>query len=258
MLLRAHLPALNKDALASDVHGVMHGFMPGRSPMTNAMPHIGHRYSVCMDLASWFDSVCPEHVPEHWRKPELFPDGRARQGLPTSPGLANLAAAPMVDALMKLRVKGRFGWSFTMTVYCDDISVSCWLKDTVDWVLNTFPPIIASFGFAVNESKTRVQSARAGRRIITGYAVDDYRVYPTRYIKRRLRAARHQGHSSQARGLAEFCQLRLPKAWAKAQKEAKEMAAAASRMPQERSQVSGGINSAPPVVGPYKRKLALE
>jgi hypothetical protein len=72
------------------------------------------------------------------------------------------------------------------------------------------PALAESHGTPVNPEKTRLQRAKAGRRIITGVAVSDTGLHPTRAAKRRLRAARHQGRTRHARGLAEWCRLAPP------------------------------------------------
>ena len=109
---RALLPAIERAAREADKHGVQHGFTEGRSPVTNALVHVGWMYTLTMDMASWFDTVTPDHVlkaerADVWRygtwdyfKKTCFEDGAARQGLPTSPTIANLAAAPMDAEIM--------------------------------------------------------------------------------------------------------------------------------------------------------------
>ena len=213
--LRLMVPRLNGFAIFMDRHGVAHGFMPRRSPVTNAMAHCGFPFSLSFDLENWFDTVTPDHV---MNVPGLmsdatclcFVDGAARQGLPTSPAMANIAAAPMDNDIMALRVRGRLGWSFgAYTRYADDMTFSFEREATARWLKEIIPPLVERHKFKINPAKTRLQSARAGRRIITGVAVDDT-IHVPRKIKRRLRAARHQRNWPQMRGLGEWARLRLP------------------------------------------------
>ena len=44
--------------------------------------------------------------------------------------------------------------------------------------------------------------------------MDEKDVYPTRAVKRKLRAALHQGNDSAARGLAEWARCRIPDEYA--------------------------------------------
>jgi RNA-directed DNA polymerase len=225
--LKALVPELNAAALAADKHGVSHGFMPGRSPVTNAMQHRGYMYSLSFDLAEWFETVTPAHI-RRTLCPDGFPtrlqskiefrcfvDGAARQGLPTSPAIANLAASPMDAEIMALRVRSRLGWTYdSYTRYCDDLTFSFSREATAKWLLAIIPPLVERHGFKINPAKTKLQCARAGRRMITGVAVDN-EIHPPRYIKRKVRAARHRmGKNPRARaqhnGLTEWARLVVP------------------------------------------------
>jgi len=214
--LRSMVPRLNGFAVLLDRHGVAHGFMPNRSPVTNAMAHCGFPFSLSFDLENWFDTVTPDHVMNvaglmSDEACYCFVDGAARQGLPTSPAMANIAAAPMDNEIMGLRVRSRLGWSFgAYTRYADDMTFSFEREATARWLKEIIPPLVERHKFKVNPAKTRLQSARAGRRIITGVAVDDT-VHAPRKIKRRMRAAAHHRNWPQLRGLSEWTMLRLPR-----------------------------------------------
>jgi len=218
--LRERLRTAAAWVLDRDLHGVQHGFTRGRSPVTNAMAHIGFRYTLTMDLEDAFDSVTVDKImPMHHLSAKgvemAFINGAARQGLPTSPIFCNLALSVVDNNIMALRCRGRFGWNFCYTRYADDLAFSFNFHATAGWLLETIPPIITTHGFKLNEAKTKLQCARAGRRMITGVAVDDDGVHVPRSIRRRLRAARHQSKRNpwakgQARGLSEWSKLQLP------------------------------------------------
>lgn len=207
--------------------GLQHGFQPDHSPVTNAMQHTGYAYSLCMDLEDFFDSVTPEHLPEELRFPECFPDGAARQGLPTSPALANIAASKMDMEIVSLlpQSKGVVHRVFDLfsdgvskieyTRYADDLTFSCNSLERLRTLEKLVPRIAEKHGFKVKARKTRMQAAIAGRRIITGVAVDD-KLHPTRRTRRKLRAALHQRHTAEARGLSEWMRLVVPKFFNKA------------------------------------------
>ena len=221
-MLRAMLPRLNELQERHAYSAVVHAFVRGRSPLTNAKQHRGFQYTLKFDLKDFFDTVTRDKLeskdgarfpsPFEFKDLDLcFPDGAARQGLPTSPIIANIAAFPMDGQLLALKGRtGRFEVDFVYTRYADDLTFSFDDARIATVLKLEVPVIVERCGFVLNESKTRLQCAKVGRRKITGYAVDD-EVYPTRELRRRLRAAKHQGRPSQIAGLEEWCRMRLPR-----------------------------------------------
>jgi len=205
--LRQVIPAVTWLVYNLDCQKVIHGFMPNRSAVTNALRHVGYPFSVSFDLKDFFDTVTPAHFsPQLYRELGFtfkhFPDGAARQGLPSSPAICNLAAVQLDDSCLVT------GCCYTR--YADDLTFSCFTQADVTRLLDEVPQLIAQHNFILNKRKTRVQAASNGRRIITGVGVDDVGIYPTRRVRRRLRAALHSGHEASAHGLAEWCLLRPP------------------------------------------------
>lgn len=205
------LPMLHSLCDQLDTHQVQHGFMKDRSPLTNAMQHIGFAYTLSMDFKDFFDSVTQEKVVAavpigsfdnlSWfqlHNSILYHDGVAVQGFCTSPLLANIAASPVDAKIMEFlddccNQTGRFGrHRFAYTRYADDMCVSCDNLNIINRVKDEIPIMAARFGFTINENKTRIQAASAGNRIITGYSVGRTKVDLTHKFKRRLRACEHQ------------------------------------------------------------------
>lgn len=225
--LRALLPKLNViQKLCDRRSACQHGFFESRSPLTNAIQHIGFRYTLKMDLKDFFDTVNRamfinvEHLEKHGLKivefDQCFVDGFARQGLPTSPMVANMAASDMDDKIMALsRRDGRFDNRFVYTRYADDLTFSFDEARIAGMLKQKVPEIITAEGFVLNEKKTKLQCSAVGRRIITGIGVDDTGAHPTRRMKRKLRAAKHQRNIPQARGIQEWLRLRLPSKYVK-------------------------------------------
>lgn len=187
----------------------IHGFVEGRSPVTNAMVHRGWKFTLTMDLKDFFDTVGFKHVVRYlshadWdrftadclfvNKPDigiLQPMKCAVQGMPASPFIANLAASQMDKDILELVTTGRCGKSFVYTRYCDDLTFSFDTPDVGIMLKREVHRIAAIHGFEINQAKTKLQCAASGRRIITGVSVDnDIRM--TRETRRRIRAARHQ------------------------------------------------------------------
>lgn len=190
---------------------VPHGFTRHRSPVTNALAHVGHAYTLVMDLRDFFDTVDETKLRGKLSKEVLasvLVDGAARQGLPTSPAVANIAASDLDKAILKLLDKHK--WQVIYTRYADDLTFSFDDSRLIDLLRQEIPQIIGRCGFKLAPEKTELYRACAGRRMITGIGVDDA-IHPTRDAKRRLRAARHQGRTSTARGLAEWLKLKEPR-----------------------------------------------
>jgi len=236
--LRTYIPVLEEIALKLCPPNVVHGFWPARNCVSNAQMHVGTwRYTVCMNLKDFFDHCTdamlgPAIDPQpafHGSIPRILtPDGACRQGLPTSPAAANVCfAACDHDIISALKAAGI---QFVYSRYADDLTFSVMTREAVDAILSIVPKVVRDRGFVLNEKKTHVQYAGAGRRVITGVAVDETSVYPTRKSRRRLRAAKHKmtlpckygvglHRKHRAAGLAEWCKCKPPMYGRKARKE---------------------------------------
>lgn len=230
-ILRTFLPALNVLCLRRcGLH--VHGFMPGRSPVSNAAAHIGYQYTLSFDIADFFDSVRPEHVKEYLDENTISKcfinrsgSLRPSQGLPTSPQIANLAFIKADEEIISfLGDKGRIVY----TRYADDLSFSFDDYPIYQLLKENIPNIVAKYGFVVNNKKTHLQSAKFGRRRVTGVMVDNAGLtnyntningervptipylHTSRKFKRKLRAARHQNNTTSLKGLEQFSKLKLP------------------------------------------------
>lgn len=199
---------------------VVHGFVPGRSPVTNAAAHVGSRFTVSMDIKDWFDSVTPAML--SGKVPPLILalvmiDGAPRQGLPTSPFVANIATADLDQAIIDaIKASGHI---IRYTRYADDLTFSTDDPSSVEWVRQNVPPLIEGYGLTLNHRKTRVQDGRYVRRCVTGVSIrEDGVLVAPRRVRRRLRALAHLSAKrtdnrrirNQAHGLSEWCRMRMP------------------------------------------------
>lgn len=237
---------------------IVHGFVPGRCAITNAHAHIGFDISISCDIKDCFDSTTTEHLKSaaisdgklkrfienlSW---VLFEEGAARQGLPTSPALANISLCGVDYAVMEglenlwreqlpgyyymdpqqqrgiafdphdffnqpstLRAKHVANHYLTYTRYADDLTISFNNEALVPMVFSAIDEWIAKGGYRINSRKSRVQRASFGNRLITGIAVGS-KLQASRETRRKLRAAIHQQNTSAVKGLAEWCKLKLP------------------------------------------------
>ncbi len=240
---RALLPGLNQIAI-DNCGGCVHGFMPGKSPVTNAKEHIGYEYTLNFDLKDFFDSVKPWMLKDYFQGDcqflsdgifvpdkiwEFFIDGRAYQGLPTSPQIANLAAVKMDERLMEvcqgvsipfmrnpvgdtpnISDSKIYSEEIRYTRYADDLSFSFNSYEVYENFILEIPRIISAFGFTINPAKTRLQSAKFGNRVITGVSVGKDGISVPRRIKRRVKLAKYQKDEKTLKGLTEWSKLKLP------------------------------------------------
>ena len=113
-------------------HPAATGFVPGRSIVDNARPHVGQGVVINLDLADFFPSITAERVAESWRglgwdaeaatilSRICTQEGRLPQGAPTSPAVSNLVCRRL-DARLAALAKKHEG---QYTRYADDLTFS--------------------------------------------------------------------------------------------------------------------------------------
>lgn len=213
--LKELLPQIAEKALKACPENVIHGFTKSRSPFTNALAHVNKMYTTSFDLQDYFDSIKTSHVEGLLTPQEIttcFVDGAPRQGLPTSPAIANLAGALMDRLILKFAQENSL--DFVYTRYADDLSFSYDSPNLTPILLEWIPKIVVICDFRINPSKTRTQCSVNGRRVITGVAVDS-ELHITRRHKRKLRAAIHQKKLATANGLRGWVKYIARKGWEK-------------------------------------------
>ena len=229
-LISAPMPRLKRaqywvlDTILSKIplHEAAHGFVTGRSIVTNAAPHVGRDVVVNFDLKDFFPTLTWRRVKGKFRglgysepvatalalictEPdvdELELDGqrlfaqrgprRLPQGAPTSPALTNLICSRLDARLTGLA--GRLG--FTYTRYADDMTFSASGEASAKTgaLLKYVEEIVTSEGFTVHPGKTRVMRKHR-RQEVTGLVVNE-RLAAPRDVLRRFRALLHQIEAS--------------------------------------------------------------
>jgi retron-type reverse transcriptase len=201
-----------------------HGFIAGRSTLTNARPHVKRAIVVNLDLKEFFPSITFARVrgvfkrmgysgavatvlallcTESPRRAATY-DGKTYhvaigpRGLPqgacTSPMLSNNVAFYLdvrLDAFAR-----KVGWTYTR--YADDLTFSGdaivpkGQKDarSIAWLIARTRHVVEDEGFAVNEKKVRVARRNAAQ-TVTGIVVNDG-PSAARSERRRLRAILHR------------------------------------------------------------------
>lgn len=177
------------------ISGFCHGFVPGKSIITNTRWHVKQNEILKIDLKDFFPSIRINRIVAVFQKLGYSKDVSfylARlcsynealpQGAPTSPCLSNIVAWKL-DCRISTLAKA-YGYRYTR--YADDITFSGQeIKTDFLWTLNR---IITEEGFVMNNEKTRLY--RAGcKRIVTGINVTD-RLSVPRSLKRELKKEFH-------------------------------------------------------------------
>jgi hypothetical protein len=226
--LRRVQRALLEQILAKvPLHDACHGFVAGRSTVSNATPHRGAKLVVKLDLKDFFPTVHYRRVRGLFQQLGYGDDvaaalagltcyrprmedgtivwpGMLPQGAPTSPALANLACRRLDARLAKLAAK----YGATYTRYADDLTFSFQAEPEVRigrflwWV----DAICQEEGFLERPDKRRILRAKHQQRV-TGLVVNAS-VHVPRADRRRFRAIVHNcekhGIASQARGREDF------------------------------------------------------
>jgi RNA-directed DNA polymerase len=195
-----------------------HGFVKGRSTVTNATAHLGQGVVLNVDLKDFFPTVTFRRVrglfesfgyspavatvlgllcTEAPRRKVRFDDSELwvavgerclPQGAPTSPAIANL-----ISRKLDRRLRGRLGtkgWVYTR--YADDLSFSkkTFTRADLGFVHASIRHVVEDEGFALNPKKGRAQG-QGGRQDVTGVVVNVKPGVPRDEL-RRLRALLHQ------------------------------------------------------------------
>jgi RNA-directed DNA polymerase len=213
------------------VHPAAHGFVKGRSTVTNALPHCGARLVIKFDLQDFFPTIhyfrvvglfaslgygiatarfstadrsrdvaaALARLCTYTPEPRKFGSGHLPQGAPTSPAISNLICRGLDSRLAGLAqcLHGMY------TRYADDLTFSF---READFELGRFrwwvDQICHQEGFFVNQAKFRVIRA-SQRQCVTGIVVNDSLRVP-REERRRFRAILHNcrrnGIAAEARG----------------------------------------------------------
>lgn len=203
------------------VHPAAHGFVRGRSTVTNAQPHVGKPLILKFDLQDFFPTIHYYRVVglytslgyslvtgrfsasdssqdvapmlarlcTYTSQPRAFGEGHLPQGAPTSPAISNLVCRRLDARLWGLARANRAAY----TRYADDLTFSFADPELpigrFRWWVDQ---ICHQEGFLVNQGKFRA-IRRSQRQSVTGITVNDCLRVPRRQ-RRKFRAMLHNCH----------------------------------------------------------------
>lgn len=220
------------------VHGAAHGFLAGRSIVTNALVHAGARIVVKLDIRGFYPTVTTRRVKGLLRRAglgeqvatlmallateapreEVVRDGKTYhvaiaprslpQGAPTSPSITNALCMRLDCRLSGLARK--LGCRYTR--YADDLTFS-WhgtQASDIGALLRAVAQIVHAEGFAIHAAKTRVMR-KGARQKVTGLIVNEAPGRPPARVPRKtirdLRSAiynREQGRPGKGESLEQL------------------------------------------------------
>lgn len=179
-----------------NVHHCAHGFVPRRSIVTNARPHLQQQWVANFDIHSFFPSTKESAIRKvfyrYFNLSEHFIDqlillctrnGELPQGAPTSPCIANLV---MYDADCIIQDYAEEN-NLVYTRYADDLTLSGNViprsiqKDIQD--------ILTPFGYELAHHKSKILGQHK-RQMVTGLVVNE-KINLPRPIRKQLRAIIH-------------------------------------------------------------------
>lgn len=167
-----------------------HGFVHGRSIVTNARTHIGKDRILTMDIQDFFPSIKEEQVREVFQSAgysfsaaERLTEiccfqGKLPQGAPSSPYLANLFCRKMDGELGEIARK----YELIYTRYADDMTFSG--DKDLEFLIPLVEDTLQKYGFSANKEKTRIGK---NHKMVTGLLIEENTLKVPKYFKRRLK-----------------------------------------------------------------------
>ena len=174
-----------------------HGFVPSKSIVTNAMPHIKQKVVINLDLKNFFPTIAyprikglfagqgyasevatllalicsePDTQTVQMDGQRYYIHSKQRflpQGAPTSPMISNIICRRLDARLQGLAHK----YGFIYTRYADDMTFSSQQADKVQALLNWIKVTVKEEGFILHPDKTRIMHQGA-RQEVTGIVVN--------------------------------------------------------------------------------------
>lgn len=192
----------------------LHGCIQGRSIATNASMHVRKKCILNIDLKDFFGTIGFDSVKEVFQVRFSADDeaseilarlttlnGFLPQGAPSSPSLANLAAMPLDEEIIRICSENLGEGKFDYSRYVDDVTISGDV-DLTDLVSDLYAAIERT-GFIANQKKTKILRP-CNQQKVTGVVVNRKMNPP----KKLLRRIRQQLYYCEKFGFEEHCKER--------------------------------------------------
>lgn len=180
------------------IHDAAHGFVTGRSILSNALPHVKQSVVINLDLENFFPTISYRRVKGMYQQlgysetiatlmallstePETesvdmddeiwYVQQGERflpQGAPTSPAITNIICRRLDSRLSAMAAKLGFNYSR----YADDMTFSSHKTDGVQQLLWRCKQIIKDEGFIIHPDKTRIMRSHQ-KQEVTGVVVNE-------------------------------------------------------------------------------------
>lgn len=170
----------------------VHGFVKGKSIVTNAQCHVGKKEILCLDISHFFPTIKLDSVVNVFQNIGYSSEVALKlgklctyedilpQGAPTSPTLANTVFVPVDEELFRYSLNNKLIY----TRYADDLTFST--DDLhIENHISNISAIVEKHGYKINENKTHVMKDNY-RKIVTGLLVNE-RVKVPKKFKNRLK-----------------------------------------------------------------------
>ena len=183
--------ALNEDYAELSRNNVAHGFIKGKSIITNASFHRNKKVIINIDISDFFGTIHFGRVKGFFQKNKYYKlnddiakmianivcyDGKLPQGAPTSPVIANMIGLIIDYHILKLCKK----YKLYYTRYADDMTFSTNDKHFIEnyvfgnpeEFIDQLRQILFKLGFKLNEKKTRI-CLKDNKQEVTGVVVNN-------------------------------------------------------------------------------------
>ena len=229
--LRLMLDIIKTELDKIPLHDAAHGFVAGRSCITNAQPHQKKQMVLNLDIKEFFSSIhleqimgCVETKLEecddwllYWL-PVCFYGNKLATGACTSPVLSNI----YMKELDYVFTQAAEELNLSYTRYADDMTFSGDIEDKGRFLVDFVQMHLKKFGLTLNRKKTKLMPYYQ-KQVVTGVLVNNEKLsLPRRYKERifaEVRGKTFESLSPQLAGSMEYIRSVDPSFYMKLLKE---------------------------------------